>query len=260
MPSSTSPVGGLTLPVPVPGVNQAFMDPAVTGIARYLGWSLRNDLNAKLGSMSNVGDDACPEANVYAWDPQTHFVRRSFPALYLWWTGESKTERETILYMKRTRTLSVAYFYEEVVAPGGVAARSGVLAAVDASLAKASDRGQHPDYAPVGYAAGTSIRAALGLRDWAYEGGQKVSFEAETPPQSPQLGGSPEGYVSRGYPTLLGRLRVVERIEGDTLVDPTDLNTDHTVDIRTNDEGDAAGPVTVLERYLESPDGSEGED
>ncbi len=255
MPSMTSAVGGLTLPIAAGGANSALLDPVVVGLASFLGWSIRNDLNTKLAEITGMAVDACPVANVYTQDPTTSFVRRGFPALYLWWGGPSKWTQDTLVYSRRERTLSVAYFYAETVDPVGIQSRGGIIGAVDACFCKASDRGRHSSYAPTGYPAGTDLRTALGLLQWQYVGAQKVELAAEIPATSTSPGGAPEGVVKRGYPCLLAQFVVWERVQPDTLEDPADVAKDVLVELETSELG--GDTVAIHSGYLVAPDGSE---
>lgn len=258
MPTSTSPVGGLTLPIPAGTANSALADPTVTGLLAYLSWSLRNDIDAKLAVMAGMSSSACPAANAFPWDPDTHFVRQSIPALYVWWPGQSRVFEQTLVYSVRERPIHAMFVFDEHVAPSGLLGRAGLLAAVDACFAKAAERGRHASYTPTGHPAGKDILTALTLHRWAYEGAQQGQMAAPIPATSASPGGPPEGNVKRGYPCLIGRFLVHERIAPDAFSDPTDAPRDIRFIIETNESGDMNDTLQVHDGYLPGDDGEGG--
>lgn len=258
MPSSTSAVGGLTLPVPAGVLNGSLVDPTVAGLIDYLAWSLKADLDGKFAQMLGTSHDACPTANRYQWDPSTHFVRNSFPALYVWWDGTSRRaeKRQTLLYDVMEREIRCCYIFDELAAPSGIRARSGLLWAINASLAKACERTRYSTYAPPGNAAGTTLLQSLSLLNMEYMGATRGEMKAAIPEGSARAGGPPTGHEVRGYPAIEGRILVWERIELDTPADPGDLLTDTLLHV---DASDGAPEVVddFIQRYLPAPDGDE---
>lgn len=254
----TSHVGALDLPITAGPTGSRLADPAVRGLADFFCFSLRQDLNAKLTALLGMSADACPTANVYWWDPDTHFVWESLPALYLWWPGTSRVFQKTMVYADRERELSGMYVFEETLAPAGLRARSGLLAAVDASLSKASQRGRYASHTPAiaGAYAGQSVAKALGLVSWEYLGGQQGKMIAQMPESSANPGGAAEGHRKRGYPALSFRVLVNERIGADE-TDSTMSDADATFTIRHAD--DPQDPIDVLERYAHAPIGTRDE-
>lgn len=259
MPSVAGTVGGLRLPMAAGSANAGLSDPTVAGLLSYLAFVLKSDLDAKLAQMGGTASDACPIANRYPWDPDTHFVRGLFPALYVWWNGRSVKRPQTLVYDIRERKIDCLYVFQELSAPDGLRSRAGLIAAVDASFAKAAERGRHPDYEPTGFAAGTDILTALGLLKWDYDGGQ-AGFMAPIPATSGAIGGPPEGNIKRGYPSLRGSFTVWERIGPETLEDPQDVTPDILAEFETSDLYDLDNTTPILSRYLVAPDGSEDGD
>ena len=258
---ASSTVGGLTLPIAAGAANSAIGDATLTGLLAYLSFCLRTDLDAKLAAMAGMSSSAAPTANTYPWDPSTHFVRgpegnAATPALYLWWPGVSTHYRLTTILNVRKRALKGMWLFDEHVMPNGLRSRTGLLGAVDASLAKAADRGRHPSHTPTGYAPGFEVRSALSLRDWTYDGAVMGEMAAEIPATSKAAGGPPEGHIKRGYPALSFGMTVLEVLNPDTLLDPTDL-ADFDITIYSNESGDTVDHLEILNRYENSPDGSE---
>lgn len=205
-------VGAIALPVAAGTLDTRLVDPAVEGILRYLAHCLKADLNAKLTNMRGMSATAVAEA--YPYDPDTVFVRNKFPALYLWWGGASKaSERYTTLAIDvQERQLLGLYLFEEVKAPSGSLARSGILAVAQASIANAMRQRCRADYTPIGGTAGQDVRVPLNLVDWSYTGSTKGEMVAAIPATSSQQGGPPEGHVKAGYPALSFGITIYEEV------------------------------------------------
>jgi hypothetical protein len=254
---ATSLTGGLTLPIPAGVANSALNDPTVDGLLAYLAHCLRADLDAKLANIGGMSATAIATGATYPWDPDTHFVRKSIPALYLFWPGTSKILDETVSYVRRERPLIACYVYDEHVMPNGLLARAGLLAAVDASFAKAAERGRHATHTPSGSVPGGSVRNALGLLGWGYDGAQRGEMAAAIPSTSSTPGGPPEGNVKRGYPCLRAQFTVWERIYDDTSQDPADVTRDILANIEMSELDDQNDTLVIQQGYLVAPDGSE---
>jgi hypothetical protein len=252
--SETSAVGGLTLPVSAGAANAELADPAVAGIARFLAWALNNDLSAKLAQMAGTSLVAVPAANVYPWAPDKHWQRSTLPGLWCAWGGKSKRVPHTTVYDRRERRIDVFYAFSELVAPNGLRSRAGLMAAAEASIAKACDRGRHESYAPTGYPAGTPIARACGLLQWQYEGAEQ-QFTASIPAPG-RAGTSADGHVVRGYPSIKASILIWERLDGHTLEDPTDAAGEVLVTINGSD-GESTDTIPILERIVSPPDGDE---
>jgi hypothetical protein len=254
---ATSLVGGLTLPVPAGSANSQLEDVTVNGLLSFLAHCLRQDLNTKLANIGGMTAYALASSGAtFPWDPDTHFVRETIPALYLFWPGTSKIVDDTLVYSRRERPLVAYYVYDEHVGPKGLRARAGLLAAVDASFANAADLGRHPTYSPSGYGAGASVRNALGLLGWSYDGAQKGEMAASIPSTSASAGGPPEGNVKRGYPALRAQFTVWERIDS-VSEDPADVTRDILTTIETSELDDQNDTLEIMQGYLVAPDGSE---
>ncbi len=254
--SETSAVGGLTLPVSAGAANAELADPAVAGILRFLAWALNNDLSAKLAMQAGTSATAVPSGNTYPWAPDKHWQRATLPGLWVYWDGKSKRNPHTQVYDRRERRLNVFYAFSELVAPNGLRSRAGLMAAAEASIAKACDRGRHESYTPVGYPAGTTISRACGLLQWQYEGGEQ-QFTASIPAAGRQ-GTSADGHVVRGYPSVKASLLIWERLDSHTMDDPTDAAGEITVSISGSD-GESGDTTSMLDRVVAPPDGSEEE-
>lgn len=255
MPVTDSNVGNLALPIPAGALNAALTDPTCIGLLDYLGFWLKNNLDAKLAQMQGTGADACPTANRFPWDPAGYFVRQSVPALYVWWDGRSTRREQTMLLEQRDRTINAVYVFEELAGPTGLTARAGLMAAVDAIFAKASERGRHPSYGYGSDADGTPIWKSLNLIHLGYIGGE-VGAMAPVPSGGATPGGPGDGAVIRFYPSLRAQFSVSESIDQDTLQDPTDVLRDLPFQIETNETGDPTDTVPYMTRYLVGPDGA----
>jgi hypothetical protein len=267
MPDVDGYVGGLYLPLKSEGYPSPVLDPTVVGLAKFLGFWVRYGLRTKLQEPNERIPDPLPVENVFPYDPKDNWVRKmngsgdsaapGIPALYLWWNGDSQRVRLTICREVRRRTLRLFYVATEVATPAGARVYSGLAGAVDAILHKASAAGYHPDYAPDGFARGTPIAEPLRLLGWEYTGG-KADFAQAVPNVSSVPGGMGGGHVVRGYPVLFGNVVVHEEI-GQAVPSDTDGPLDIPFDIRVNDPADPDGPLSILDRTLESPVGANGE-
>lgn len=258
MPSTTTNVGGTTLPVPAGALNSSLDDPAVKGLLDYLAFWIKNTLDTKLANMTGPVNkpvtDAAPAANRYPFNPESLHVKMNVPALFVWWDGKSQAFDYTLVKARRVRELSVAYVFDEVRMPAGLSARAGLIAAVDACFAKAEERGDHPAYGYNGDPLGTPIAQSLQWIDWQYLGGQE-GFYRETLSESLRTSRD-EGGVQRGYPALTARFRISELIAPDTLEDPTDVLGDSVISIAIGD-GESTAVSGLFDRELPGPDGSE---
>jgi hypothetical protein len=246
MPSSSGPIGPLALPIPAGATNAPIDDPAISGILDYLAFRLRDDLNAKLATIQGTSADACPVPNRFAWNPNTWFVRNSFPALYVWHDGKSEYVQRSLYYWMRKRTIHALYVFDELVAPGGLNARAGLISAVDASFLKAADAGRHPDYGWNGDPPGTALWVSLQLIGFRYSGGTP-GWMAGIPAQGSGTGPN-DGAISRGYPSLLGTFWILERVRDETVSAPADSQGTSATTIATNDDpATPADPSDVID-------------
>lgn len=250
MPSETSAVGPLTLPIAAGTVGDRVADPAVDALLDFLAFYLNESLSDKLANVPGTSAVAVPDANRFPWnptEPRGHHVRLPVPSLFAWWDGRSQPfERETAAYLYRQREIHVIYVFDELPAMAALDKRAGLLAAVDAVFFKAADRGYHPDYE---YNGVTGQMLAFTATDpdrfsFTYMGGSPGRFGIEAPE-----GGEKSG---RDYPALRGSFLVRERIDGPSLTDPDDMAGDLELGI-TNDE------VPIMTRYLPGSDGEDDE-
>lgn len=239
----TSYAGNLPLPVPAGAAFSTLNDPTCVGLLDFFGFYTKLMLDAKLAVLSPTSADACPVANRYPWDPSTHFVRQSFPALYCWPTRTRPAKPHTMVLSAREREISLLYVFDELVAPAGLSARNGLIAAVDATWCRALDRLSHPTY---GTPAGTSIVRSLDLLELELIQSEP-GFMASLP------GGTNAEHVQRGYPSLRASLRVVELLTEEELTD-ADLLPDLDATIETT-EANFYDPLDFMERVLPFPDG-----
>lgn len=216
----TIDVGAIALPLTAGLTNERLVDPAVEGILRYLAFCIKADANAKLANMAGMSPSAI--AATYPYDPNSVFVRNTFPALYLWWGGIAKPSAvySTLAIDVQERQLLGLYLFDETTIPAGALARSGLLASVQASIANAMRQRCRATYTPIGGTVGQDVREPLNLVDWAYTGSTRGEMVAAIPSTSPQAGGPPEGHVKAGYPALSFGITIFEQVgayEGNSL-------------------------------------------
>jgi hypothetical protein len=223
MPTPSSTVGPLVLPVPAGAPNSAVDDPTLTGLGAYLAFWLNADLNTKLVSLGTSRDDAStvvsavPEGNVFCWDPRTPnatFARGKgdgetypLPALYLW-DAADKRVMWSQLYAMRERQVMAAWIFEEAELPGWQVDRYGLRAAACATLFRAIEQGWHPSYNSRATIAEQLSLAGHGI---LYQGSQRVMLS----PIVDQVQGSDQPQV-RAYPCALASYLVWEREDGQT--------------------------------------------
>ncbi len=204
--------------------------------------------------MAGTSAVAVPAANVFPWAPDKHWTRSTLPGLWVWWNGRSKVVDHTSVYQRRERQLNVFYAFSELVAPNGLRSRAGLMAAAEASIAKAIDRGRHEDYTPTGYPEGTSMLRACGLLKMVNEGGEQ-QFTASVPAAGRQ-GTSADGHVVRGFPSVKASILIWERMDGHAMDDPADAAGEIAVTINGSD-GESNDTTPILERIVSPPDGSD---
>lgn len=218
----TSEVGALTLPVPedyesvAPAVTP-FADPFILGLLDFFGHVIKDAIETRLVQLRpTLITDACPEANRHGFDPRQSFVRLPTPSLFLWWgSGRSKNIEHSTLRNRRERELSLLYVVAPVKYPDGAEVFAGVTNAVDAALARASDRGWHPTYGFADDPVGTPLVRSLappGVLGWSYEGGTSGVLE----PVPRKRRNADPNMIEDCFPALQGTVKVVERIECDS--------------------------------------------
>lgn len=230
MPNPSANVGGYRLPLSAENANEEIADPAVVGIADFLRFTLRSLLNGRLALMHGTAADAVPEGHVFPYDPAKYFVRNGLPALYVWWSGTGTRVPWTLQVDLRQRQIRALYVFDELVAPGALKPRHGLMAAVDAAFALAAEEGYHPDY---GEPPETPLIEALSLARWTYDGGEAGFLEA-----LPVAAGDLDGATQRGFPCLQGTFTVLERITpAGRPVHPDDGNGGLRLSVRTAETG-----------------------
>ncbi len=268
MPTDTSAVGGLTLPIPAGGQDSALTDPVLVGLLDYLAHYLRASLNTKLAEMRGptsaaAVSDVAPASRLYPWDHDGTWSRvigtadtklpDRLPQPAMWgWSGPETpdTTHSTIANEAVKRTLSIEWIFPELQVPDGTNNRAGLQHAVAATLWKAEERNRHETWA-----ANAQVHETLGIMGWRIL--DCVPGRLQTRPQQIQQrqsqGGT--GDVKRYHPCVRARIEVVERIGDRTMVDPDDVLLDFTLDMNTAENGDP-DTVTVLSRIAPGPDGS----
>ena len=260
---ATYKAGAVSYPVAAGAALSAHSDPVLLLLLDFIGYVLKQDLDAKLAVIRPSSADACPTANRFPYDPTTYWTRNSTPALYCWWDSAGKVEPLTTTTSVRRRDVNVFWVYEEEVFPDGADMLAGLLADADMAIAHALDEGCHPTYAYGTSTAGIQVVnmiADVGKLSLDYAGGMPVLASAvPTGTMNDQAGGEHEGQVVRAYLGLKGTVRVVERMGRYQPTDPRSVLTDSLVTIKVN-ENTAADPSDMqdfMRRVLPSSDGTE---
>jgi hypothetical protein len=76
---------------------------------------------------------------------------------------------------------------------------------------------------------------------------------------SSAVGGDAEGGILRYFPAVQGEIEVLDAIGQQQPRDPEDVLVTLAADLRTNEAGDTGDVVSLMERILPAPDGSEQE-
>lgn len=248
-----SPVGPIDIPLAAGSAGERIADPSIDALLSYLGFWLKDSLDARLANLVGTSSDACPTANRFAFNPtnpRANHVRLPVPALFIWWDGGSKIERLTSLYDYRYRELQALYVCPELPQTAEMVRREGMMSVVDAAFHKAAERQRHPSFSYGGGPSGDMLPtavASLELMSFEYQGGKPGRFgidQHET--------GTRKDKSGRDYPALYGVFTVRERIEQDT---PEELAGDVEAIISAAEGGDEV--VEIMTRYLPGPDGSE---
>lgn len=251
MSSAESYVGATPIPFPTGDAPSALSDPIVDAFLSYFGHWLRYGLNDKLASLggqatdtADVYDDACPVANRFPYAHENVWPNNPRPALYMRFAGQGATVPKTLIYSLRQRTIEFAWIFSQIRQPKSVA-RSGLLAAVDDTIARAFDRGSHPtwsftDFEGTVYAAGTSVLRVAGLHAWQLGQTQTGNF-------APVASfGDDTGREQTFYPALTGTITIWKRIGADSFDRQTDANAQTTIEVNTSENGGfVSDPLTI---------------
>lgn len=251
MPTNAAYVGPLDIPIQEAGGYSGFTDPVAVGFADYFAFWIRYGIADKFRDSTTTIDEVLPEANVFPYDPTENWVRNDIPALYVWWSGESRRAERSNLQAMRVRNFRIFYVAKEVKRPKGARVYSGMAAAVDAIMFQACEQGFHYNYGYNGDPRGTPIQTSLRLRGWVYERG-KDDFVQKIPNVSSAPGGQAGGHVVSGFPVFMGVMTVQEDIGQQTLTS-ADQSTEIGFSARINDPAGTREPVTIMQRYLISP-------
>lgn len=260
MPSETSAVGPLVVPVAATPVGTNFADPFVDTLLDFSAFYLKNALDTRLASIRPPGtvSDAVPVTNRFTFDPlEPRGINKHMPlpALFVFWTGESRRVEFTQLYTYRVRDIDLLYVYEELPSLSSLEERRGWSNAVDAALHKMGERQRHDVYSPPDGSPGMTLYQALaplGVVKWEYMGGKPGRFGIDEGPLAERRAARTSG---RDWPAVKGRFEVWERVQQRTLDDPLDVMTDMQLTINGGSESDQT--VLVMERIMPAPDGTE---
>jgi len=251
MPTTTSTVGGATLPLPAGALNSAIDDPTVSGLAAYLRHWIRSDINAKLANLQGTSPDAVPAANVFHWNPlqpSALFTRGAgdgaaspFPALYVW-GGRGKLVEQTTLHHAEEREIGVLWLFDELALPGALVDRYGLRNAVAKALERAISLRYHPTFD-----GGTPIAVSLRLS------GRGVVLSSCEPgmlspiPATVGRGEAADQPAVHAYPAVSATLLVWERVEA-MQPESGDVGDVYAADYVGS--ADVLAPMAVGERVL----------
>lgn len=255
MPNNNGSVGGVDYPLAAGTADTALADPVIDGLLGYFAHWLNADLNAKLANMTGVADEAVPSGSTYGYEPKAAFVRNPVPALYMW--REQRIEAATLLtYWKRSEVTALWVFTSREL-PHAFAGVEGIANAVADSLARATRQRSHITYTPTGWPQGTDIMTALGLLSLGPpRNGRFVTAGSlvPTPGQRSAMNARPagtDGHRQRAFPCVEARWEIVEEVgSARNLTDPEDVTRESLVEMYE-------GGASILDRYLEAPDGAE---
>lgn len=222
MPTPASAVGSLELPL-APGVQDTPIDdPAVAGLADYLRFWIRSDVNAKLSNLRGTSIDAVPNGNLFFWnplEPSATFLRSRgagqpspLPALYVW-GSKGRLIPQTLVYDAQERDIGLLWVFDELVVPEGLEDRYGLRSAVAASIGRAISLRAHPAYRYRGGRPGVPIATSLRLT------GRGIVLTSTQPgmmspiPQGIGTAQAADQPIVRAYPSLLATIQIWERIE-----------------------------------------------
>jgi hypothetical protein len=260
MPYETN-IGLLPLPVPAGAEADALPDPPVLALLDYLGFWLRTMLDDKLLSMGgNIPErpeenhaSAAPLANLFPYNPEPGQVwrRNPKPALYLWWSGRSRTDVKALAYRNRIREISFLWIFCETQAPQNDEIRYGTLAAVDGIIRLAIEEGYHPAYGYNGAAPGTPIWRSAGLVDLMV-GESAPGVLAPIPEIGSRLTESP-GQILNYYPAVKGSFTIAERIGRIPGAEANVVNEGVEMTVKTNESAAVEGGATVVELIVPGP-------
>lgn len=262
---ASSTVGGIALPLTAGAANGGIADPAVSALLSFCGFLIKWALDARLAQQQGPAadgapvTDACPVANRYPFNPETTHVRLPKPALFCWWDGASTVKQWTTIYGVRERQIKVLYMSQETVLPGGAGARGGVPAVVDACFCKLANELSHPGWSYGTDPLGTAITTSVDMISLVYQGGTALNV-FEVPGNTTVADqGKTGGHVQRGYLSLAGTFLIGERVNVSGWSDPSDVQGDSLVTLRTNEQGDLADVLDIKQGYLPASDGTENE-
>jgi hypothetical protein len=196
---------------------------------------------------------AAPSANLFPYNPEPGQVwrRNPKPALYVWWSGRSRTESKTILIRNRVRELSFLWIGCEVQAPQNDEIRYGTLVAVDGIIRLAIEEGYHPAYGYQGATPGTPIWKSAGLVDLATNE-SSPGVLAPVPSGGDRLTESP-GQILNYYPAVKGSFTIAERIGRIPSVEVAIVNEGVEQTVTTNESAEAQGGAAVVELIVPGP-------
>jgi hypothetical protein len=261
MPSATSPVGTIEIPLAAGASGATAADPIVDGVIDYVAWVLNSALNARLANWPSYGgkfSQAVPTANRFAWnplEPQGHMAKLPVPGLWIWWHGRDTHGEHTLLQRKRTRDLRMLWVIPERPALSELERRAGLLSIASAALHRAGHWQRHPSYSYGSSAAGTPLYqtlADIGLLWFELLGCETLRFGIGA--GQPGVPVPKERKPGRDYPALAAVWRIEELVGAKVMQNPDDLNRDHQVTIEATD-GDE--PVEIMQGIVGAPDGSE---
>ena len=260
MPSESSAVGAIDIPVPAGSVGEALADPLVDAVLDFASFYIKDALDSKLRNILPSGTmvDAVPVENRFNFDPlepRGIHIKLPVPCLFVWWQGVSQVFEMTTIYSYRMRQLHLLYVFPELPQKSEMERRVGLISAVDAAMHKMSKRQINQSYAYKTKPEGMGIDQALAPLDvisWQYDGGSPGRFGIDEGPGADRRVKKKSG---RDYPALKGSFTVHERVQPMTMVDPDDVL--HDGNFAINGAGEGSTPTFIMNRTLTAPDGTE---
>ena len=267
MPTETSAIGSAVVPVPSDGTNTTVEDRTLLGILDFLGFIIKEALDAKLTEQggpvaSTPLTDACPVDHRFPWDHGGSFMRphvvdgvlTGVPLPGLWaWEVSSQWSKEgsTLVHDAIEREIKVQYIFPQLSLPDGINARHGLMGIVGKAIARAASRGLHMSYGYNGDGPGTPIWQSLNLLDFQFLRGAQGRLELVPAASTTQGRNNASGAVQHFYPAYEATISVIERIEAPQGIPITDETNDATLTIAVGD--DVGDTIDVLERVIIAP-------
>ena len=211
-------VGQIPYPAAVGAANAPIADPIEMGMIAFCGHVLKSALDPYLATQDAPGiRDAAPLENRFTQSPRDIYIGRKAPALFVYWSGTTSTDRLSIIQDVQYRTFTFQWMFERIGGLEGVNQYSGLLAHANAALQIGFSNYGEDAFALGSYAAGSDLREMLNIVGLSFK--CTSGFLKELPAASLRSQGTTvaatraaEGGIQYGYPALQGTITTAEII------------------------------------------------